>query len=165
MGKFRLPGLGMDLPDAPSDVLQMIVGTDPGGSEPMRVGGSARVSGYLTVGSGATVRGNGTFAGAGMDCFPVNLANLATAAIGDGNTIAIVLIAENAAANAAIVLLRGGAHAVTIVQAINGTWGTTAGAANNYNVYWDAGTATYRVENRIGSLSGFYIQRVGQVPS
>lgn len=123
------------------------------------------VANSLSVGGGQTFRGNATYPGGADDMQPINLANNANIAIGDTNTIATVQIADNAVPNAAIVFLRGGLHAVTIGLAIAGTWGTTQGAANNYNVYWDSGTATYRLENRSGGLSGFFIKRTGQVPS
>jgi hypothetical protein len=38
---------------------------------------------------------------------------------------------------------------------------TTLDAANNFNVYWDAGTSTYRIENKIGANRQFCIDRAG----
>lgn len=140
------------------------VGTDPGGTDLLRVGGPARVS-QLAVGNNLAVRSGVTYPGAGVDvAVSGTVANNATIAIGDGSSNGLVLIVTNQV-EAAIVQLRGSLPGVVIAQAITGTWGAAVGGANNFNVYWDAGTTTYRIENRTGGNRAFYIQRIGSFPA
>jgi hypothetical protein len=107
------------------------------------------------------MRGSVTYPGVGVD-------PAATASIASGSNFPIATASDNgfvfietSNAESAIAHIRGGLSAASIALAVQGTWGTTAGAANNFNVYWDAGTSTYRIENRVGTARTFKILKVG----
>lgn len=105
---------------------------------------------------------------AGVTYPRVAIAPLSTSSIANGANFAIAsssengfLIIETSNAEAAIAHIRGGFNAVSIALAVQGTWGTTLGAANNFNVYYDSGTSTYRIENRSGSARQFKVCAMG----
>lgn len=48
-----------------------------------------------------------------------------------------------------------------LVQSDSGWFGTSAGAAN-YNLYWDAGTSRYKLQNNTASNATFHVQTMGR---
>lgn len=144
----------------------VVFGTDPGGTELLRVGGAARLSGPVTVQTGLAVRGANAYAGGAMDVAASGtIANNGTLDIGDTGSFGVAMICDSSGARVAFVSLHGGAHVTIIANAISGTWGTVQGAANNFNVYWDAGSSKYRIENRTGATTTFYVCRLGNFPT
>lgn len=140
----------------------LVVSTDPGGTETTRLGGPARVGSHLVVQDGVTVRGFGNYAGGAADVAPsVGVVNTGALDIGDNSSFGVVGIFEAGTGYMATVALRGGFHQTAIINAIFGTWGTAVGAGFNINVYWDAGAAKYRVQNRTGATTTFYVFRYG----
>lgn len=144
----------------------LIIGTDPGGTDMIRLSGGIRAGGTVRVQGGLTLRGLGNYSGGAADVaastFVVDGGALN---IGDESSFGVVVVADSSNGALALVALRGGAHATAIVHAISGTWGTALDALNNFNVYWDAGAAKYRVQNRAGSGTVFYVFRMGLFPT
>jgi hypothetical protein len=104
-------------------------------------------------GTGLSAAGTGTVLGTG-----------GVAVIGDGNTIAITLIV-NSRNEAVIALLQGGVHNVALLSlgGGTGTWSSTQGTVTSNNVYWDAGSSTYRVENTTTFDHEYHLLKVGAV--
>lgn len=141
----------------------VIVGTDPGGSESLRCGGSGRFFDRVTIAGGVTIRGAQNYIGGAADiAVSGSVANLGTLAIGDAASMGIALVVSPESGHTAIVALFASAHSTTIATAVNGTWGVASGAGNNHNVYWDGGSSTYRIENRSGAPASYYVYRIGR---
>jgi hypothetical protein len=62
----------------------------------------------------------------------------------------------------AVMAVNGTSNSTKLLVASDAGWfGVTAGAAN-FNLYWDAGTSTYRLQNTFGSTSTFSVVTVGK---
>jgi hypothetical protein len=86
--------------------------------------------------------------------------------IADGNTAAICLI-TNDGGESVIVSLQGGVHAVVVLSTGGGTgaWSAAAGTAASTNIFWNAGTLTYRLQNNTVNNRTYYISKFGAVPT
>jgi hypothetical protein len=85
---------------------------------------------------------------------------------GPGGTLDISNEAEMATAivitnngESAIVVLQGVNHTAA-VTALSGPWSNVRGAAASLNVYWDAGSKAYRLQNNLGPRT-FRVTRLG----
>lgn len=73
----------------------------------------------------------------------------------------IVTVYETVAAVGAVFAVKGANHSVKLLsQSDSGWFGVTVGAAN-INLYWDAGTSRYMLQNTIGSPLTFYVTNTG----
>lgn len=128
--------------------------------------GGASIAGVatLTGASGSLVARPGVnYTGGALDVGIVNVANLANVIISPNTNICTLSITCNSDGTSAIVGLRGGANVVDLFVS-SGSWGTTAGGAHNFNVYYD-GAGNYRFENRSGGICAVSFLRMGQVPN
>lgn len=145
-----------------------IVGTDPGGSEALRVGGTARAStlelytGVLTLGgiaAGIRVDSNLTPRVKGRD---LTLANNAVApALQDGLEGWLYVGSDDH--EGALFFIRGSTHTLTkIHESAAGVFTVTPTNAGTINVYWDAGNSRYSIENKRGGSRIITLTFVGQ---
>jgi hypothetical protein len=71
--------------------------------------------------------------------------------IGVTNSTRLVAIYVNSDERTALVELEGVNAAVTIVHNAGSLFSTTEGNAGTVNIYWHAGSSTYRLQNKRGS--------------
>jgi hypothetical protein len=127
--------------------------------------GAASFLKAIAVSNGITIRGAVNFPGSAADVSPsAAIANNANIAIGTILSRGVVTIVVDNGDMAQVALLAGLGN-TTIVNAIRGTWGTAAGAAFDFNVYWDGGSSQYRFENKKGLAVTIAIHRVGNFAS
>ena len=82
-------------------------------------------------------------------------------AFSDNTLLGLVLIYSPSAGVSAIMAVNGTGNSTRLlVQSDAGWFGTTAGAAN-FNIYWDAGSSSYRIQNNIGSNNTFRVVTMG----
>lgn len=98
-----------------------------------------------------------------------NLDDVASASIANDGTLDIdtdrvagCLLITSVSGKTALVGVSGTVH-TTVVFAVAGTWSGTQGTAATINVYWNAGTSTYRLENKSGAAQVFFVTRFGTV--
>jgi hypothetical protein len=130
-------------------------------------GGSATISGMRLVESSgqltnSAVRQNAVYETTGLaankfvdvvtTATTIGIAAGANASIGQFTGFSTISTNNN---HAALVYTRGSSGAVSIVSDPTSQFSTTAGTPNKVNVYWDAGTSLYRVEN--GGASTIFI--------
>lgn len=88
----------------------------------------------------------------------LTIASGANAPIGATGTVAVVTIASNEGI-VGIASLQN--HATNILNDPSSVFSTTKGTGSKYNVYWDAGTSTYRIENQRASSFNLRINVLG----
>lgn len=119
------------------------------------------MTGDITMGTGGTqLKRSVTYPGFGILAKPTaQIAVNGTVDIGgaDMNVLSYIVTDGNEMAEAA--LLGGGAN--TVVRQISGAWSGAQGTAGKHNVYWNAGTSTYRIENKTATPRFYYIVRLG----
>ena len=72
----------------------------------------------------------------------------------------VVAILTDSRGKYAIVGFNSSTKATTLIYN-DGTWSITQGTAARLNVYWDAGSTTYKVENKTGVSREMYVQSLG----
>lgn len=119
------------------------------------------MTGNITLGTGGSVfEKSVTYPGMGVALKASGLiADSGVLDIGGADMLGIALIIDNTAAAALAVL--GASIADTTVSAIRGTWSKTINTASSTNVYWNAASSTYRIQNKTGSGRVYNIVRFG----
>lgn len=85
----------------------------------------------------------------------------ATITFSESSLTAMVLIYASGARVSAVMAVNGSANTTKALVASDAGWfGTSVGAAN-YNIYWDAGTSTYKFQNNTAFNGTFYVVTMG----
>lgn len=74
----------------------------------------------------------------------------------------LVFIYSSIGPVSAVMAVNGASNSTKLLTQSDAGWfGITSGAAN-FNLYWDGGTSTYRLQNTLGSTSTFWVVIVGR---
>lgn len=115
----------------------------------------------LTLGgtSGTVFKPKTTYDGLGI--VPQETASLATTQTVevDGGTSVCAALIISSNGDVALGAIAGGNHA-TSITAIRGSWSTVQGTSGT-NLYWNAGTSKYRLENNTGGTLVYSIMKIG----
>ena len=77
------------------------------------------------------------------------------------NTLRGLVLIYSSFNTSAIMAVNGSSNSTKLLSESDAGWfGTTLGAAN-FNLYWDAGTSTYRLQNTLGSSASFWVVTMG----
>jgi hypothetical protein len=93
------------------------------------------------------------------------VANNADVALGDDDTLGAIITITTNDYLSAIYELRGTQHSVAEIADAAGFYSPTAGTATSTNIYWDAGTSRYRLQNKRGSSMNYKIAIFGTLNS
>lgn len=91
---------------------------------------------------------------------PFSIANDAVVAIADNTFTGFVMVSTSEDVSA-IYVLRGGTQTVAEVSDPDGFFTVTSGTGSAYNIYWDAGTSRYVIQNKRGSTQTVSVFRIG----
>jgi len=90
------------------------------------------------------------------------VANGTNIAFSNNTLRGIVLIYSTIGPVSAVMAVNGSSNTTKLLSQSDAGWfGVSAGSAN-FNLYWDAGTSTYRLQNTLGSTSTFWVVTMGQ---
>lgn len=76
------------------------------------------------------------------------------------STATVILLLTDSQGKFAIVGVNTVAKTTTLIYN-DGTWSVTQGTAAKLNVYWDAGSSTYKLENKTGVSRDLFLQPIG----
>ena len=101
-----------------------------------------------------------TFTSTGMSQPILTLANNGLSNLGFGTMTGVITVTTSAG-DSALFAIAGAAHTVAEISDPGNKFSTTLNTATSTNVYWDAGSARYQIQNKSGGSLNYSIMLLG----
>lgn len=137
----------------------------------LRQSGQYLLGGNLTVLSASAPAGSGidqkinpssTLGFSQLEPKTFTVTNGTDIAFSNNTLTGLVFIYSSIGPVSAVMAVNGASNSTKLLAQSDAGWFGTAVGAANFNLYWDSGTSTYRLQNTLGSTSTFSVVTVGR---